>query len=151
PVCCPPRPNGLGRQAIEARQPRFVPDRAQNHAEDELARTNPRVYALGIQATAALPLFVGAREGGLYVAFKTAHWFTEEEIRWLQLFANLAEDAVRHVTMYTQMRARARLLSDLHAVAESLVRAPGDPALLDHIAWNTLNILAADVVTIYEY
>jgi len=42
-------------------------------------------------------------------------------------------------------------LRNLHHVAQDLVRRPEDAELLRRIAWNTLNILAADVVTIYEY
>jgi len=83
--------------------------------------------------------------------FNDVHWFTEDEIGWVKLLASRAVDAIRHATYYTEMRNNARRLANLHAVAESLVGDPGMCDLLQHIARNTLNILTADVVIIYEY
>ena len=171
----PPRPAGLGQRAIAERRAIFVPDPSKG--EDELAfqRANPELYEQGIRAMAAIPLVVkpmrqahatrdeepvaGTDQGILYVGFgdepgersDKVHRFTPEEIGWLQLFANSATDAIRHAMAYAQMRDHARLLSNLHSVAESLVSIPEDPDLLRHIAWNVLNVLGADVVTIYQY
>jgi hypothetical protein len=49
------------------------------------------------------------------------------------------------------MQDQARQLAILHAVTQSLAGTPKGEDLLRHVAWNTLNMLAADVVTIYEY
>jgi signal transduction histidine kinase len=87
----------------------------------------------------------GEEPGGM------THRFTPEEIGWLQLFANSTATAIRQATEYTKMRDQARLLANLHSVAERLVSIPEDPDLLRHIAWGTLNILGADVVTIYQF
>ncbi|MDZ7956512.1 MAG: GAF domain-containing protein [Aulosira sp. DedQUE10] len=90
-------------------------------------------------------------EGVLYVDFQQEHQFKEEELRWGQLFANRASDAIKHATIYEQRRDREQLLTTLHSVAQSLASIPKKKDLLRRIGWDTLNILAADLVTIYEY
>jgi GAF domain-containing protein len=193
-----PRKMGLGQQAILEREPQFVPDSFQD--AEELSRTNPGIYSAGVRSIAAIPLLVEPkgkgrlclleveatkfRQGVLYVGFgheardgaNGVHRFTPEEIGWLRLFVDSAADAIRHATSYTHVREQARLLANLHSVAESLVNnlqtedsenpersghanastAPNDEKhgagrLLRHIAGSALNILGADVVTIYEY
>jgi GAF domain-containing protein len=167
----PPRKGGLGERAIAAGRALFMPDPSQGHNDFRLKRENPHVYAKGIRAMAAIPLLArparetrsaseddmsGSGQGVIYVGFGVepgggpAHHFTSEEINWLELFAASAADAIRHATAYTQMRHQARLLANLHSVGERLVSIPEDHRLLDHIAWSALNILGADVVTIYE-
>lgn len=79
------------------------------------------------------------------------HRFTQDEIDWVELFAHRAVDAIRHATVYVQMRDRARQLASLESVAESLVSVSEKSELLRHIAWSTLNVLAADGVTVYVY
>ena len=49
------------------------------------------------------------------------------------------------------MQDQARQQKILHSVVESLAETPEDGNLLNYIAWNTLNILGADIVTIFEY
>jgi GAF domain-containing protein len=147
----PPRENGLGQQAIQEKKPKFIPDPSQGQSDLELKNFNPEIYAQGVKAMAAFPLLIGQKNGVLYVHFQREHRFTETELGWVQLFANRAADTIRHVTTYTQMHDRARQLSSLHSVGESLVSSLDNVDLLNDIAWNTLNILAADVVTIYEY
>ena len=97
------------------------------------------------------PLLVDQQYGCLYIHFQNEHQFTTNEIGWVKLLAHRAVDAIRHATTYIQMHDRARQLATLHSVAQSLVGTPHKKNLLRLIAWNTLNILAADVVSIYEY
>jgi len=158
---CPPRRDGLGRRAIHAGKCKYIDD------PQEMARFNPQVSAARVKAMAAFPLQVGKdttideerlkssqghlKEGVLYVEFYDEHRFTEDELRWGELFANRAVDAIRHATTYEQMRDRSRKLNALHSIAGSLSHLWERDNLLRHIAWSTLNVLAADVVTIYEY
>ena len=146
-----PREGGLGHQAIWSKKPKFVPNFSQNNGSTQLERLNPEIFQMGIRAMAAFPLLVGQQEGVLYVHFRRERHFTEDEIGWVQLFVNWAADAVGHYTTYRQMRERARQLASLHAVVQFLVSNPQEEDLLRHVAWNTLNSLGADVVTIYEY
>ncbi len=147
----PPRDPGLGREAMNIKEPRFIPDPSQGHPKDELSRQNPDIYQQGIKAMAAFPLVLGSERGVLYVHFQRSHWFREAEIGWIRLLANRAADAIRHVMNYTNIRDRARQLATLQSIAHSLGSSPDDPDLLPKISGNTLNIFAADVVTIYEY
>jgi GAF domain-containing protein len=192
-----PQKAELGQQAILEGKTLFVPDPSLGHDDDQLSRTNLELYEAGVRSIAAIPLLVEPkgedypespaagptkfRQGVLYVGFNDnsrngadgVHRFTLEEIGWLRLFVNSAADAIRHATAYTRMRERARLLANLHSVAESLVsnlqpdvpktaghtdgtmsaadQKTGAGGLLFHIAGSVLNILGADVVTIYEY
>jgi signal transduction histidine kinase len=147
----PPRPDGLGQQATRDKQVKFLPDPAQDHDELELVRQRPDLARHGIRAMAAFPLFVGEKTGVLYLHFHRPYRFLEQEVRWVELLASRAADAIRHATAYTELRDRARQLTTLRSVVEDLVGELADAGLLLKIARNTLNILAADVVTIYEY
>ncbi|MEH1923244.1 GAF domain-containing protein [Nostoc sp.] len=89
--------------------------------------------------------------GVLYVHFQREHQFSQGELQWGELFASHAVDAIWHAITYQQMHDKARQLATIHSVAQSLSRIPENADLLGHIAWNTLNVLAADVVTIYAY
>ncbi len=149
----PPRPKGLGQEAIEAGEPRFLPDPSR---KEDLKEFNPNIYKNGVRAMAACPLLISKegnnqKKGILYICFNDSHWFTEDEIGWVKLLASRAVDAIRHATYYTEMRDSARRLANLYDVAKSLVINPGMSGLLQRIAGNTLNILTADVVIIYEY
>jgi signal transduction histidine kinase len=166
----PPRADGLGQKAATTGRAQYIPDPEQGHPDDELSRTNPEIYARGIRAMAAIPLVeptarpgeavraapAGPVHGILYAGFGAepgtgVHRFTPEEIGWLERFAYSATDAIRHATTYTRMRDHNRLLANLHSVAELLVSIPEDKGLLRHVAWGILNVLGADVVTIYQY
>ncbi len=147
----PPRADGLGIQAIQEKRPKFIPDPSQGHHELELEDFDPAFFAQGVRAKAAFPLFVDQKQGVLYLHFQRPHRFTEDEIGWVQLFIQRAVDAIRHATMYTQMRDRTRQLNALNAVAQSLVSRPEESELLKYIAWNARNVLVADIVTLYEY
>lgn len=146
----PPRKSGLGQQAMNLGIPHFIPDQTKHHHHNELQFSNPEIWAKGIRAMAAIPLRVGVKKGVLYICFRDIHSFSSEEIGWLKFFASFAADAIRHATVYTQERDRGRLLTNLHSVAGNLVSKPEAPDLLRQIAGNGLNILGADVVTIYE-
>jgi signal transduction histidine kinase len=159
-----PRKNGLGEQAIESGKPKFIPNRSLGQGANYLETFNPLAYHSGTKTMAALPLLLEKRgllrvipyndyssQGVLYVAFNNVYWFNEGEIGWLQLFADRAADAIRYSTQYTLERENARRLSILHKLAQSLAHEPEAPNLLQDLAGSIANILAADIVTIYEY
>ena len=158
---CPPRKEGIGREAIRTKEPQFIPDPKKGHSRLEIKKLNPEAAQVGIKALAAFPLVIDSgvsppgetirKEGVLYLAFNQEHEFTENDMSWLHLFASRATTAIRHATMYEQRRDREKLLTTLHSVAQSLADMPNDKDLLRRISWNTLNILGADIVTVYEY
>lgn len=166
-----PRPDGLGWQAIRERKPKYIPDPSQGHTDLTLEQFNPRTYQEGARAYAAYPLIIdpelsfesqetileaegkilhSSAVGVLYVHIARPR-FEEEAQKWGRLFADRAIDAIWHAHTYQQMRDKTRQLEMLHSVAQSLSQIPENGDLMSHIAWNTLNALAADVVTIYAY
>lgn len=149
---CPPRNYGLGRQAISEKKYKFIPNLSQGHDRLEMAKLNPKAFAAGVKAMAAFPLLVDGKEGVLYVIFRRNYLFSAHKLRLVELFVRQwAVDAILHTTRFQQMRDEARQRDALHSVTQSLSRIPEDSNLLRRIAWNTLNVLGADVVTIYEY
>lgn len=89
--------------------------------------------------------------GVLYVHFNREHEFTEDEIHRGEFLAERVVDAIWHAMTYQQVQDKARQLAALHSVTQSISQIPENGDLLSYIAWNTLNVLAADVVTIYAY
>ncbi|MEN6441943.1 MAG: GAF domain-containing protein [Syntrophobacter sp.] len=147
----PPRQVGFGTAALQTGKPVFAPDRSAGHDEHVLRHLNPRIYREGIMAIAAFPLFAGESDGHLYVHFNKEHWFTEEEIMWVQLVAKRATDAIQDANSFIDMRDRANKLAALQSVTHSLIKIPTASTLLAHISSIALNILVADVVTVHEY
>jgi len=161
---------GLGWQAIRERRPRCI--------SSDLESFNSTAYQEGSRSYAAFPLLIDRNKqkvihqtttvttgseddstqeefepvvGVLYVHFKHEHEFTEDEIDRGKIFAKRAVTAILHAMTYQQVREQARQLAALHSVTQSISQIPENDDLLSHIAWNTLNVLAADVVTIYAY
>lgn len=154
-----PRPEGLAERALTEGRPLSLSGK-------QLADFNPQAYAMGIHAMAAYPLVLSEartasafaqgniaekKQGVLYVAFKEEHDFTDNEMGGLQLFTNLAEDAIRHAMHSMDAIHAARQLANLHDISRSLADEADHEYLLESIAGHSLNVLAADLVIIYEY
>ncbi|MDJ0508885.1 MAG: GAF domain-containing protein, partial [Crocosphaera sp.] len=142
---CPPRKNGLGQRAIHEKQPKFIED------SEKIRELNPRAFEAGIRTMAAFPLLVERYQGVLYVGFRNEHQFTKQERKLWEMFAQRSIEDIRHGLTYQRVRDRANQLMTLHKVIQSLAQISDKEKLLNHLAWNTLNILGADVVTIYEH
>jgi signal transduction histidine kinase len=157
----PPRPDGLGWQAIREGVPKYFPVSSSERLDSKQAPFDAPIYQEqyqeGSRAYAAFPLIIqpqsnqDANEVGVLYVHINRPGFEEETKKWGELFAERAIDAIWHAHTYQQMRDKARQLETLHSVAQSLSQIPENGDLLSHIAWNTLNALAADVVTIYAY
>lgn len=169
-----PRKNGLGWHSISERKPKYITYSSQTD-KNSYIDFNPKALERGSKTYAAFPLLINDKYkvipraiatpglqdnnveqeqhlvlvGVLYIHFGYEHQYIEELERQGEYFANRAVDAIWHVIMYQRMRDEARQLATLQCVTQSLSQIDSD--LLSHIAWNTLNVLAADVVTIYEY
>ncbi|MDJ0774771.1 MAG: GAF domain-containing protein [Mastigocoleus sp. MO_167.B18] len=155
---CPPRKDGLGEISIREQQAKFIPNKGENHIS--LEAFNPKAFKEGIRAMAAFPLLINnlknhsehkSLTGVLYIFFKNKHQFTHKEISQGQYFANSLAYALLNLMTYKKMQRQTRQLKILNSVVESLAKTPEDGNLLNHIAWNMLNILGADIVTIFEY
>ncbi|OKH37248.1 hypothetical protein NIES2101_36640 [Calothrix sp. HK-06] len=83
---CPPRNNGLGRQAIQDKKYKIIPDPSYNHNSLEIEKLNQQAFNAGIKAMAAFPLLIGAKEGVLYVLFRHEHKFNKRRLRFVESF-----------------------------------------------------------------
>jgi GAF domain-containing protein len=143
---CPPCIGGEGQLAIAANQERILPSSSQS-----LKEYNQKEFDLGIREIVIFPLIVDQYKGCLYLHFKQENPFNKEAISWLRLFRNRIEEAIRYGITYEHQRESYNQLIVLHSVAQSLTRDLDQEDLLHQIAWSTLNVLAADNVTIYRY
>jgi GAF domain-containing protein len=160
--------NGLGQEALQRRQTLFVPNQDLGRDEQHLREFYREAYDQGMRAVAVMPIFFREesellftdqdgnadkleKQGLLYVGFAQTHYFTQDEIGWLELFGARAIEAIRHATYDTKDRDRARRLANMHHIAQSMAGDPASPFLLEEIAGVALNILAADIVSVYEY
>ena len=150
-IQCAPRRNGLGEKAIQERKYKFVPNPSKDEKSQTLKKFNPKAFELGIRAIAAFPLLLEHKQGVLYISFQDEHQFTESELHLIDIFAKGAVHAIRHAITYQETQDCSNQITILHQVAQSLVQTPDGKALLEEIAWSTLNMLGADIVTIYEY
>ncbi|MCB2263050.1 MAG: GAF domain-containing protein [Candidatus Thiosymbion ectosymbiont of Robbea hypermnestra] len=141
----------LGHEAIERQKPRFILDEHRGEKADAVKKLAPNLYDQGIRAIAAFPLVVDERKSLLYVYFHTDHRFTEDEIRWGKAFSQKAENAIRNATRELRVRDQTRYLANMHNIARMMATETKPDQLLKEIAGYAANILAADVVTIYEY
>ena len=158
----------LGQRALQEQKTLVVPDKELDQGEQYLREFDRAAYDAGLRAVAVIPIVyneVGdelfadesgdalklTKEGLLYVGFEVPHCFTEDEINRLKLLASRAIDAIRDATNYTKTRDRARRLANVREIVQSLVDNPTSTSILDEIAGAILNILAADIVSVYEY
>lgn len=148
----PPRTGGIGRRAIADGKPKLIPDPFAQHPKSQLKKENKEIFDDKIKAIAAFPIVIDkTKEGVLYIHFHEYHRFTQDEIGWLQLFANHVKSAIRHTTNYRMTRDSAHQLSALHSIAHSLNRQSANTDLRKQLCYQALNLLAADVVILYKY
>jgi signal transduction histidine kinase len=142
---CPPRSDGLGDKAIKTNEPQWISQ------SEELKEQNSGAYKAGLRAMAAFPLKVSDETGILYISHTQIHKFNDTEIQRGQFLARRAIEAIRYARSRRQAQYRDKQLTTLHEIAQSLLDVQQEGTLLRLIAGNTRNILAADVVTIYEF
>ncbi|MEH2239350.1 pentapeptide repeat-containing protein [Nostoc sp.] len=161
-----PRKNGLGRRAIDEKEVKVI-SYSQKNCNISFSE---KAHLRGFKVYAAFPLLINTTyeniprsistinqqeqlntivTGVLYVHFREESEFTEELQRLGNNFVNTAVHAITTVIKYQKVREKARQLSALQHITQSFNEI--DKNLINYIAWNTLNILAAGVVIIYEF
>ncbi len=160
---------GLGYQAIKGGIPIYI----KSSQQDQI---NPSAYDKGTRSCAIFPLMVNHNKknhqisfnysenqqdqiiaasdlnvGVMYFHFKEDHDFSDDEKVRYQLLADQAINAIWQAMTYQKVRDKARHLTVLHSISESISKTPSHNDVLKHIAWNILNALACDIVTIYSY
>lgn len=141
---CQPRANGLGLEAIRCKRPQFIAN------PEDLKERNPRAYKAGLRAMAAFPMNVGEESGVLYIGHTQIHEFQPTEIQKAEFILRRAGEAIRYARICRLAQYGEKQLTTLQVIAKSLLDT-NQGTLLWQIAGNTRNILASDVVTIYEY
>jgi GAF domain-containing protein len=124
--------------------------------EDPEMLASPFIEREGIKAFMGIALQVAAEVLGiLYVDFRVAHPFSDEEKDTIRLFAHQAALAIHNMRSYQQAENRAEALKRLHQIGPALVSIPGVPeglqAVLTQIVQNAQSVLGADVVDLYQY
>lgn len=146
-----PKPGYLGRMAVRDGEVKLLPDPNQRRKSILLERQRAELAKLDVRAMAAFPLLGDPGKGVLCLHYTRPHRFRSDEIGWLQLLTSQATDAIHFATAYTEIRDRARQLEILQSMVQDLVSRVGQSDLIANIARGILNLLAADVVTLYEY
>lgn len=156
-----PRKGGIGEKAIRDRETKVI--------DTNLETEHPELYDLAtlkenfpgrykhdesIRAMACFPLIVSEDQYGvLYLHFWREHHFSNEELEWGKLFADQAVAALKNTLVFQQKRQDSIALDSLHAVGQFLVSQPQVDVkeLLQRIAQRAINVLNADIVTVYLY
>ena len=156
-----PKRGRLGDQALRDREPKVLDRDFEAHYSDlyqlaELKKLYPERYKPdeGIRALACFPLVVSETQYGLlYLHYWREHHFGNEELEWGKLFAEQAVSALKNTLVFQEKRQAARALDSLHFVGQFLVSQPQVKVeeLLQRIAQSALNVLNADVITVYLY
>lgn len=148
---CPPRfsDDGLGYTAIKKKKPVTFSESPSLPKKPKTRTINPKAREIGVQAVAAFPVLVGEQQGVLYVNFEKPHDFSTQETEMVGFYASRAMAAIRNAAVYSKTQDDARVLANLNSVSHSLIDEP--EGLLHHIAGSTINILAADIINIFEY
>jgi GAF domain-containing protein len=156
-----PKRGRLGDQALRDREPKVMDRDFEAHYSDfyhldELKKLYPDRYNPdeGIRALACFPLVVSETQYGLlYLHYWREHRFSNEELEWGKLFAEQAVSALKNSLVFQEKRQAARALDSLHFVGQFLVSQPQVKVeeLLQRIAQSALNVLNADVITVYLY
>jgi GAF domain-containing protein len=154
-----PKPGRLGDQALRDHEPKVLDRDFETYYPDfyhlaELKKLYPDRYKPdeGIRALACFPLIVSETQYGLlYLHFWREHRFSNEELEWGKLFAEQAVSALKNSLVFQEKRQAARALDSLHFVGQFLVSQPQVKVeeLLQRIAQSALNVLNADVITVY--
>lgn len=148
---CRPRHTGLGAQALSMDKPRVAPKPDRAHDNEALRETNPRLYEIGVRSMAAFPISIDDQQGLFYVHYRDLHAFSDDEIAWTKLFTARAAAAIRDTILRDRLLDSERRQHLLQSVIQSLGAQTDERELLDVIAWGTVNLLAADLVTLFEY
>jgi GAF domain-containing protein len=145
----PPRlseKTGLTRHVTETGKVLIVPD----VSKDE--RVHPVILEKGVKSMIAVPLKIGEKVVGvLFLNDLQPHKFTEDEQLLLSTLADQAALAIRNARLFESAKRRLETLTTLHNIGRSLVSELDLSQALRMIAESALEVLEADIVTLYQY
>ena len=144
---------------VRERKPRYFP-KAQEEAfltgQFEVPREDAPeqrfVIREGVKSSAALPLKAGEEiVGVMFVNYRTPQSFTAEQREQIELFANQAAVALHNTRLFEREKRRLETLTTLHNIGRSLVSELDLSQVLEVISQSALEVLEADIVTLYQY
>jgi hypothetical protein len=95
-----PRPNGLGMQALAAKEPR-------TKLGADLQRDNPTIRALGYYAMTAFPMFADGEVGLVFVHTLEGSQPENSEMPWIRFVVQRAASCIRVAKAYAAERDRS--------------------------------------------
>lgn len=124
--------------------------------DPQIPLTSPFIAREGIKAFMGLSLKFGDDTVGLlYVDFREPHRFSEEEKRLIRLLGQQAALAVSNSWNYRLAGIRAEAVAKLKTIGQTLATIENPSialeSILDGIAHSAQEILAADLVDLYQY
>jgi GAF domain-containing protein len=106
----------------------------------------------GIVSSAALLLQVGTEiVGVMFANYRTPHYFSAEEKRILETFANYAAVAINNARLFRKTRARAEELERLRRVSQAIRGSIDLPEVLQLIVDSVGRALQADIAVLYPH
>jgi GAF domain-containing protein len=112
-------------KVLQARQPHFQMDSLSDpmmRSDNPLGKDGylPFVEREKVVSSAAIPLLVGKeRVGVLFVNYRTAHSYTEQEKSAILLFANQVSIAIKNARLYRTEQQRVDHLDAIHSVSKA--------------------------------
>jgi len=93
----------------------------------------------------------GIYEGLLHVAFKRDVEMTSSNLALVEYISRRAADAIAYARVFIRIQEEERRASSLNRITVALSRGLQSDDILNDIAGNSLNMFAADLVTVFEY
>jgi len=110
-------------------------------AQDALFRDKRFANDEAIESCVAIPLkAVGQKVGVMFVNFRSAHRFIDDELTNIQLFANIAAVAIRNAQLYEEATERANTLKTLCEAGKTVTSSLTLNEILNSIAKQALNL-----------
>lgn len=138
----------VGLRAIKDRRAQILLDISAKDTASKLKDISDLI-GRNIGTIGAFPLITGDNTGYLFVAYTEGHAAKENQLTWGSYFSIQATEAIRRAFNAVKERTQERQLAALSSIVKSFHEE--FPELLEYIAWNMLNLLAADVVVICEF
>ncbi|MEM8721243.1 MAG: GAF domain-containing protein [Cyanobacteria bacterium P01_G01_bin.39] len=149
-----PHENDFGKISIEHEKYQSA-STIPNFQNQNKVSLNPEFEKEGIISSVAFPLIIDKNSeiyGFLCIHYRTGY-NPNDKTDLGEIFAERVVNIIANVIRYKSEKDKVNQLKTLHSVASSIAHPPDEDIelLLPYIASNVLNVLAADVVTIYEY
>ncbi len=138
----PPRgKDGLGVAALASNKP--VSGTHSSHIRKEAIK-------LGVKSAVAFPIRHGNKIGLAYLYFMAHRRLSDMEKQWVVILLNRAVGTVLQEASSIEIRNQIEDFDVVRKIFAEIIARSAKNSFLRDIGWSALNMLAADVITIYE-